>query len=156
LVSSIDEISRMLTPSSDEPRAARVRNPDASALFGRSDALYERHLVFDGVVDRAEVAPRDRFVALAHSIRDLLSRRWIETEDTYTRWNVKRVYYLSMEFLIGRSLANNVVNLLLEPIVKEGMSATGVHWCDLLEEEADAGLGNGGLGRLAVCLLDSA
>src|SRR5262249_5461711 len=67
----------------------------------------------------------------------------------------KRVYYLSMEFLIGRSLANNVTNLLLDPVVKEVAREASFDWLSLLEEEADAGLGNGGLGRLAACFLDS-
>src|SRR5262245_55181490 len=99
---------------------------------------------------------RERFEALAHSVRDILSRRWIDTEDTYTTENAKRAYYVSMEFLIGRSLANNVANLLLEPIVKGTQPGKHVEWCALLEEEPEAGLGNGGLGRLAACLLDSA
>src|SRR6516164_5416369 len=81
---------------------------------GAHDALYERHLVFDNVVDGAEIGARDRFEAIAHSVRDVLSQRWIQTEKTYEREDPKRVYYLSMEFLIGRSLANNVTNLLLD------------------------------------------
>src|SRR5690348_18412250 len=75
---------------------------------GHENALYERHLVFDKVIDPASTGPREHFEALARSVRDVLSRRWIKTENTYTRENVKRVYYLSMEFLIGRSLVNNV------------------------------------------------
>src|SRR5689334_4222316 len=69
---------------------------------GTPNALYERHLVFDNVVDLAVAGARERFEALAHSVRDILSQRWIKTENTYTRENPKRVYYLSMEFLIGR------------------------------------------------------
>jgi len=78
---------------------------------GTADALYERHLTFDDVVPVADAGPRERFEAVARSVRDLLSQRWIYTEQTYTRANPKRVYYLSMEFLLGRSLANNVTNL---------------------------------------------
>src|SRR5678815_3597840 len=77
---------------------------------GTNDALYERHLVFDNVVDAAAIGARERFEAIARSVRDVLSQRWIRTEETYDRKDPKRVYYLSMEFLIGRSLANNAVS----------------------------------------------
>jgi hypothetical protein len=73
----------------------------------------------------------------------------------YDRKDPKRVYYLSMEFLIGRSLANNVTNLLLDDITKTVLKEHKLDWYELLEEEPDAGLGNGGLGRLAACFLDS-
>ena len=73
----------------------------------------------------------------------------------YERENPKRIYYLSMEFLIGRSLANNVTNLLLDSLAKEVVKQKNLDWLDLLEQEPDAGLGNGGLGRLAACFLDS-
>ncbi len=88
-------------------------------------------------------------------MRDVLSQRWVHTEETYERENPKRVYYLSMEFLIGRSLANNVTNLLLDPVAKEAVQQKNLDWFELLEQEPDAGLGNGGLGRLAACFLDS-
>jgi starch phosphorylase len=122
---------------------------------GADTALYERHLLFDNVVDPAAAGPRDRFEALARSARDILSQRWVLTEDTYQRENPKRVYYLSMEFLIGRSVANNVMNLLLDPLVQDAVTQKKLDWLGLLEEEPDAGLGNGGLGRLAACFLDS-
>jgi starch phosphorylase len=122
---------------------------------GTSNAFYERHLVFDNVVDLAVVGPRERFEAVARSVRDILSQRWIRTENTYARENPKRIYYLSMEFLIGRSLANNVTNLLIDPIRKQAVKEKNLDWLGLLEQEPDAGLGNGGLGRLAACFLDS-
>src|SRR3954465_2584102 len=71
---------------------------------GHHDALYERHLMFDFATDPAAVGARERYEAVARSVRDVLSQRWIRTEQTYARENAKRVYYLSMEFLIGRSL----------------------------------------------------
>ncbi|HEX2941022.1 MAG TPA: glycogen/starch/alpha-glucan phosphorylase [Rhodopila sp.] len=122
---------------------------------GTTDALYERHLMFDNVVDLAATGSRERYEAIARSIRDVLSQRWIRTEQTYARRNPKRIYYLSMEFLIGRSLASNVTNLLLDPIAKQLIKDEGLDVVDLLEQEPDAGLGNGGLGRLAACFLDS-
>jgi len=122
---------------------------------GTDSSLYERHLVFDNVMDLSAADARSRFEAFAHSVRDILSRRWIHTESTYERENPKRVYYLSMEFLIGRSLANNVTNLLLDPVAKHAIQQKQIDWLALLEEEPDAGLGNGGLGRLAACFLDS-
>ncbi len=124
-------------------------------LTGTESALYERHLLFDNVVDITVADARERFEAVAHSVRDILSQRWIYTNETYERANPKRVYYLSMEFLIGRSLANNVSNLLLDPIMKQAIKMKNLDWPSVLEQEPDAGLGNGGLGRLAACFLDS-
>ena len=124
-------------------------------LTGTESALYERHLLFDNVVDLTVADARERFEAVAHSVRDILSQRWIYTDKTYDRANPKRVYYLSMEFLIGRSLANNVTNLLLDPVVRQAIKQKNLDWPEVLECEPDAGLGNGGLGRLAACFLDS-
>jgi glycogen phosphorylase len=124
-------------------------------LTGSADGLYERHLLFDSVIDPAEADARDRYEALARSVRDVLSQRWVRTEQTYERLDPKRVYYLSMEFLIGRSLTNNITNLLLSPLVDDAVKRKSFDWLGLLEEEPDAALGNGGLGRLAACFLDS-
>src|SRR5499433_405374 len=137
--------------------AALLRNngPCTIALTGNDSSLYERHLAFDNVVKPTAAGPRERFEAFAHSVRDILSQRWIQTEDVYKRENPKRINYLSMEFLIGRSLANNVTNLLLSPIVDDVIKQKALDWLGLLEQEPDAGLGNGGLGRLAACFLDS-
>src|SRR5258705_4834063 len=124
-------------------------------LTGNGDALYERHLLFDNVIDPAATTPREHYEAVAHSVRDVLSQRWIRTEQTYAQLNPKRIYYLSMEFLIGRSLTNNITNLMLSPIWSEAVRRSSMDWLGLIEEEPDAGLGNGGLGRLAACFLDS-
>ncbi len=124
-------------------------------LAGTDNAFYERHLVFDNVVDLAAGGPRERFEAFARSVRDVLSQRWLLTENTYRRENPKRVYYLSMEFLIGRSLANNITNLLLDPLLKQVVKQKNLDWLEMLEQEPDAGLGNGGLGRLAACFIES-
>src|SRR5713101_7565671 len=122
---------------------------------GTDNGLYERHLLFDNVIDSAAADARDRFEAFARSVRDVLSQRWTLTEDTYERENPKRIYYLSMEFLIGRSLANNVTNLLLDPLVTEAVRQKNLDWTELVDQEPDAALGNGGLGRLAACFVDS-
>ena len=122
---------------------------------GTDEALYERHLLFDDVVSPAAAGPRECFAAVARSVRDVLSQRWVLPEETYQRENAKRVYYLSMEFLLGRSLANNITNLLLDSVAHQAVKDKHLDWLCLLEQEPDAGLGNGGLGRLAACFLDS-
>src|SRR5271168_909732 len=124
-------------------------------FVGTENAFYERHLVFDRVIDPKVATARERFEAFSRSVRDILAQRWVLTKATYERQNAKRIYYLSLEFLIGRSLANNVSNLLLDPLVQHAVDANGIDWLDLIDQEPDAGLGNGGLGRLAACFLDS-
>jgi starch phosphorylase len=149
-----------VTPRSDTSEGApspllRQYGCGEIQLSGSDDALYDRHLVFDNVIHLAGAGPRERFEAFARAVRDVLSQRWLLTEQTYARENPKRVYYLSMEFLIGRSLANNVTNLLLDPVAKKAVTQKHLDWLEMLEAEPDAGLGNGGLGRLAACFLDS-
>jgi phosphomannomutase len=122
---------------------------------GDPNASYERHLVFDHAVEPEAAGLRERFEAVARALRDLLVQRWLRTSETYDRNNPKQVYYLSMEFLIGRSLTNNLTNLLVEPIANEVMKREGLDLLQLAEQEPDAGLGNGGLGRLAACFIDS-
>ncbi|HEU4386864.1 MAG TPA: glycogen phosphorylase, partial [Blastocatellia bacterium] len=74
------------------------------ALAGADKTFYESHLIFDNVVEPAAAGARERFEAFARSVRDILAQRWVQTKKTYDRVNPKRAYYLSMEFLIGRSL----------------------------------------------------
>ena len=124
-------------------------------LAGTEEAFYERHLGFDCVIPPSEAGPRERYEAFARSVRDILVNRWLRTEETYARRNAKRAYYISMEFLIGRSLANTVTNLLLAGAADRVVRDKKLDWLEMLEEEPDAGLGNGGLGRLAACFLDS-
>ncbi len=97
----------------------------------------------------------DWYVAIAHMVRDRLVERWIKTEEAYARTDAKRVYYLSAEFLPGRFLANNLINLGLYEPVRQVLEDMSLELADLLEQEKDPGLGNGGLGRLAACFLDS-
>jgi starch phosphorylase len=117
---------------------------------------YDRHLVFDHAVALDAADQRERFEALARAVRDILTQRWLLSQQTQDRANPKRVYYLSMEFLIGRSLVNNIINLGIEPFVRADLqSDPRLDWTDVIETEPDAGLGNGGLGRLAACFIES-
>ncbi|MBO0699420.1 MAG: glycogen/starch/alpha-glucan family phosphorylase, partial [Zavarzinella sp.] len=122
---------------------------------GTDDALYERRLVFDHVIEPKDANPREQFEALSWAVRDVLSQRWLKTRKHHDQANPKQVYYLSMEFLIGRSLGNNIANLLLSPVAESFEKAKGLELPEVLEQEPDAGLGNGGLGRLAACFIDS-
>jgi glycogen phosphorylase len=133
-----------------------VADEAAAARFAEADSsLYERHLIHDRARDAARATVREEFEAFARTVRDALSQRWALTTETYMRANPKRVYYLSLEFLIGRSLANNVTNLLLESRAQRVTAQQHLEWLRLIEQEPEAGLGNGGLGRLAACYLDS-
>ena len=96
-----------------------------------------------------------KYQALAHVLKDRLIHNWIKTQRSYYDREAKRVYYLSLEFLMGRSLKNNIFNLQLEDRVPEAMKELGTDLKELERMEPDAGLGNGGLGRLAACYLDS-
>jgi starch phosphorylase len=117
---------------------------------------YDRHLVFDHVVSMENASQRERFEAVARSLRDLLTERWLLTQSTHDKENPKRVYYLSMEFLMGRALVNNIINLQAEKLVRDDLqSDPRQDWKEVIEAEPDAGLGNGGLGRLAACFVDS-
>jgi starch phosphorylase len=105
--------------------------------------------------DRYSATKYDEFLSAAYSAMEHLVERWIITQETYHQENPKRVYYLSMEYLLGRSFENNLINLGLADAFREAMLEIGVGLEELAENEVDAGLGNGGLGRLAACFLDS-
>ena len=102
-----------------------------------------------------ESTPRDQYNTLGNMIREYISSNWIRTNETQRSKNHKQVYYLSIEFLLGRLLGSNLLNLGIRDVVVEGLSDLGIDLKDIEESEADAGLGNGGLGRLAACFLDS-
>ncbi len=99
--------------------------------------------------------PYDRYLSLAYAIRERLVENWMATQKTYRSQKVKRVYYFSLEFLIGRTLGNSILNLQAEGSVLKALADLGLTLEDLRELEIDAGLGNGGLGRLAACFMDS-
>jgi glycogen phosphorylase len=152
---SSSKVVSMTTSASNVSEVLQRYGDGAMQFIGTENALYDRHLVFDRAIDPKAASARERFEAFSHSVRDILARRWVQTKNTYERENVKRIYYLSMEFLIGRSLANNITNLLLDPLLPDAARENGIDWLELVEQEPDAGLGNGGLGRLAACFLDS-
>src|SRR5437899_866681 len=133
-------------------RAIRAPAPNEAAAVLHS---FTNHLLYSLAKDQYSATARDRFISLALTVRDRLIERWIATQQRYYRRDAKRVYYLSAEFLMGRALANNLLNLGLYDTAREAMRMMGLEVSDLLEQEVDAGLGNGGLGRLAACFLDS-
>jgi starch phosphorylase len=116
---------------------------------------FAEHLRFTLGVDKYIGTHHDRYLSLAYAVRDRIINRWLATQQAHYEKDVKRVYYMSLEFLMGRAMGNNVINLKLEETIDEVMKEMGIDWNELREEEPDAGLGNGGLGRLAACFLDS-
>lgn len=116
---------------------------------------FAEHLKYTLGCDRYSATDRDRYYSLALTVRDRLIHQWIETQQTHHTKRAKRAYYLSLEFLMGRAMTNNITNLKLEKPFREALSALGYTLEELAEWEVDAGLGNGGLGRLAACFLDS-
>ncbi len=113
------------------------------------------HLLYSVGKETISATARDWLLAAAYTVRDRVSERWMPTLHRYYSEDTKRVYYLSMEFLIGRSLVNAMTNLGLAAPMREAMEALGVDFDEVVSWEVEAALGNGGLGRLAACLLDS-
>ncbi|MFZ5470756.1 MAG: glycogen/starch/alpha-glucan phosphorylase [Myxococcota bacterium] len=113
------------------------------------------HIEYSRGKNADTATPYDRFVALAMTARDHLAKRWVKTQRSFYAQDVKRAYYLSAEYLLGRALGNNLVNMGLLEVAREALKDAGADFDALLEMEPDAGLGNGGLGRLAACFLDS-
>ncbi len=113
------------------------------------------HLKYSLAKDQYSATKLDVFNGLAMTLRDFLFERWIETQQTYYNKGAKRVYYLSLEFLMGRTLTNTIINLGMHDVISKAVSELGLDLNEIEELEYDAGLGNGGLGRLAACFLDS-
>src|SRR2546423_555967 len=133
-------------------RPVRATAPNEAAALLHS---FTNHLLYSLAKDQYSATELDRYMSLALTIRDRLIERWISTQQRYYRKDAKRVYYLSAEFLMGRALANNLINLGLYDTTRDAMKMLNLDLGDVLEQEVDAGLGNGGLGRLAACFLDS-
>ncbi|XP_056383417.1 glycogen phosphorylase, muscle form isoform X3 [Hyla sarda] len=147
----------MSRPLSDHEKRKQISVRGLAGAENVSDLKknFNRHLHFTLVKDRNVANPRDYYFALAHTVRDHLVGRWIRTQQHYYEHDPKRVYYLSLEFYMGRTLQNTMVNLGLENACDEATYQLGLDMEELEEIEEDAGLGNGGLGRLAACFLDS-
>ncbi len=147
-----------MTIASEPVRAALDKEESNSFQMATVDTIkrgFLNHLKYTLAKDQYSATEHDMYYALAMAVRDRLIERWIKTSQTYYSKNVKRVYYLSMEYLIGRAMGNNVINLRLDQVVTRAMVDLGLNWENLRDLERDAGLGNGGLGRLAACFLDS-
>ncbi|HWQ09369.1 MAG TPA: glycogen/starch/alpha-glucan family phosphorylase, partial [Holophaga sp.] len=117
---------------------------------------FAHRMMYSVAQDQHTARDFDIYQALARAVRDRLMERWFRTQNAYYHGDAKRVYYLSLEFLMGRSLLNNILNLGAEDAYARAMEEVGVRLEDIAEQEWDAGLGNGGLGRLAACILDAA
>ena len=115
----------------------------------------QNHLIFSSFKTSSAATPRNWYEAASYTVRDHVVERWIKTAESYYRDDPKRVYYLSLEFLIGRMLSNAALNLGINDQLKEGLASLGHDLENTVELETDAALGNGGLGRLAACFLDS-
>jgi len=115
----------------------------------------KQHLRFTLAKDEYSTTDWDNYKSVVLAVMDRLNDKWIETQQGYHKNNVKRVYYISMEFLIGRLLDNMLVNLGLQDVAAEAIAEVGLDYDEVRNAEWDAGLGNGGLGRLAACFLDS-
>ncbi len=134
-------------PDLDEDRTALGKEAIKTAFL---DDLFYMQGKFPGLATK-----RDYYMALAYAVRDRMLQRWISTAANYTKHGSRTVAYLSAEFLMGPHLGNNLINLGIYDRVKEGITELGLNFDELLAEEAEPGLGNGGLGRLAACFIDS-
>lgn len=140
----------MTKPTTSSPRQHPRKATDYAIRRGLAN-----HLIYTCGKTRASASRHDWYHAAAHTVRDYLTERWVNTMHAYSATDAKRVYYLSLEFLIGRMLSNAALNVGIAPEVRAGLQALGQDYERLEEMECDAALGNGGLGRLAACYLDS-
>ncbi|XP_019881655.1 glycogen phosphorylase [Aethina tumida] len=147
----------MAKPQSDSERRKQISVRGIAELDDVNEIkkTFNRHLHYTLVKDRNVATSRDYYFALANTVRDHLVSRWIRTQQHYYEKDPKRVYYLSLEFYMGRSLQNTMINLGIQSPVDEALYQLGLDIEELEDLEEDAGLGNGGLGRLAACFLDS-
>ena len=128
-----------------------AHNPESYSLANQ----FAENMEFRLAKDKTNFTLRDAYTALALSVRDRMMRKWLRTQQHYTENDVKKVHYLSLEFLMGRLLGNTLINLQYDKECADIMKDIGFNLDQLRESEKDMGLGNGGLGRLAACFLDS-
>lgn len=147
----------MATPVSDQMKRKQISVREIAAVENVANIKksFNRHLHYTIIKDRHVATPRDYYFSLAATVKDHLVSRWIRTQQHYYEKDPKRVYYLSLEFYMGRSLTNTMINLGIQGACDEAMYQLGLDIEEMEDIEADAGLGNGGLGRLAACFLDS-
>lgn len=138
-----------------EPKNLQASTPAITTEKTTISQALQNHLIFSAFKTTEASTPRDWYVATGYTVRDHVVERWAKTAESYNAKDPKRVYYLSLEFLIGRMLQNAALNLGIEGEIKEGLKSLGHKLEDVVELENDAALGNGGLGRLAACFLDS-
>src|SRR6201996_1346686 len=141
--------------SHDAPGPDLAKRMESLGPVHHQDQWAERYLVCQHLADPAQATSRQQFEATSRFIRDLVAHRWVATRQAREQAAVKRIHYLSLEFLLGRTLRNNRMNLAAEPLVRRALEQQGWQLDSVMEQEPDAGLGNGGLGRLAACFIDS-
>src|SRR5690349_8871981 len=129
--------------------------PAAAISVAALQEAIERHVKYSLAKAWRDLSPHELFVAVALSCRDLMVERMLETRERYRRCDSKRLYYLSIEFLPGQYLGNNLLNLGIREQCEEALRNLGANLDEIEANEPDLALGNGGLGRLAACLLDS-
>ncbi len=142
------------TPVKSTKKAPKAKKPTITfdkELFKRS-VLYNVKTLYRKNMD--EATPQQIFQAVSYAIKDQIIDHWMKTQEAYEKEDPKTVYYLSMEFLMGRALGNNMINLMAYKDAKEALEELGVDINVIEDQEPDAALGNGGLGRLAACFLD--
>ena len=139
--------------------AAAKKTTDVTTGFVFDKDMFKRSVLYNiKTLHRKtleEATPQQIFQAVAYAVKDTVVDNWMETQKQFDKQDPKTVYYMSMEFLMGRALGNNIVNLKAYKPIKEGLDELGVDLNVIEDQEPDAALGNGGLGRLAACFLDS-
>ena len=153
LLNCVNSTKSNLNPMSNI--VSTVAKPKTMPKLTPVKQALQNHLIFSSFKTSAAATPRDWYDVAAYTVRDHVVERWVKTADAYYENDPKRLYYLSLEFLIGRMLSNAALNLGIKNELSDGLSALGNSLEQAVEMESDAALGNGGLGRLAACFLDS-
>ncbi len=152
---STKETSKVEASSAAKPKKVGKAKSSLIPKLTPIDQALQNHLIFSSFKTNEASTPRDWYDAASYTVRDHVVERWVKTAESYYRNDPKRVYYLSLEFLIGRMLSNAALNLGINEELKDGLASLGRNLENTVEMETDAALGNGGLGRLAACFLDS-